>query len=146
MKFKNVCIGGTFDIIHKGHKALIDKAFEIGEQVFIGLTSDKMLGKKVKSYKERKKQLQNYLKSKNYNAKIVQINNIYGKTLEKDFSAIVVSPETEKIAKEINELRKAKGKKRMEIILVNYVLANDGKPISSTRVRKGEIDENGGIL
>ena len=36
-----VCIGGTFDTLHKGHELLIDKAFQTaGEQgsVFIGIT------------------------------------------------------------------------------------------------------------
>ena len=36
-----VCIGGTFDTLHKGHELLIDKAFQTaGEQgsVLIGIT------------------------------------------------------------------------------------------------------------
>lgn len=142
-KLKTVCLGGTFDIIHRGHEKLIEKAFEVAKEVFIGLTSDRMVNKKVKSYKERKNQLLNYLKSKNFKAKIVQINNIYGKTLEEDFDGIVVSPETEKIAKEINELRNAKGKKQMKIFKIKYVLAKNGKLISSKRIRNGEIDKEG---
>ena len=41
-----VCIGGTFDIFHKGHKLLIDTAFKIaGKQghVFIGITNGDIL-------------------------------------------------------------------------------------------------------
>jgi pantetheine-phosphate adenylyltransferase len=37
-----VCVGGTFDILHKGHELLIDKAFQTaGKQgsVFIGITT-----------------------------------------------------------------------------------------------------------
>ena len=54
-----VCIGGTFNIFHKGHKKLIDKAFQIAGKkgsVFIGLTTGKILNKKpyVKTFEERK--------------------------------------------------------------------------------------------
>ena len=38
-KFKKVAVGGTFDELHSGHKALINKAFEVGEKVVIGLSS-----------------------------------------------------------------------------------------------------------
>ena len=38
--FKLVGVAGTFDMLHKGHKALLRKAFEVGERVVIGLTTD----------------------------------------------------------------------------------------------------------
>ena len=41
-----VCIGGTFNPLHKGHKLLIDKAFEVaGKQgsVFIGITTGEIV-------------------------------------------------------------------------------------------------------
>ena len=34
-----VCFGGTFNILHKGHELLFEKAFENDNQVFIGITS-----------------------------------------------------------------------------------------------------------
>ncbi len=40
MKYHKVALGGTFDHFHIGHEALITKAFEIGECVVIGVTSD----------------------------------------------------------------------------------------------------------
>ena len=36
-----VGIGGTFNVLHKGHRALLDKALEIGDEVVVGLTSDR---------------------------------------------------------------------------------------------------------
>ena len=38
-----VCLGGTFDLLHAGHEALLAKAFAIGDkEVIIGITSDAM--------------------------------------------------------------------------------------------------------
>ena len=39
-KYGKVCLGGTFDRIHIGHEKLLKMAFEVGEEVIIGLTSD----------------------------------------------------------------------------------------------------------
>ena len=55
-----VCIGGTFDKLHKGHKLLINKAFEVAGKngsVFIGLTTGKIVENKknVNPFQERKK-------------------------------------------------------------------------------------------
>ena len=41
-----VCIGGTFNLLHKGHKLLIKKAFEVAGKngsVLIGVTSGKLI-------------------------------------------------------------------------------------------------------
>ena len=63
-----VCIGGTFDIIHKGHKVLINRALEIaGENgnVFIGVTTDNFVKNKqeIKSFNSRVLMLENFLES-----------------------------------------------------------------------------------
>jgi pantetheine-phosphate adenylyltransferase len=77
---------------------------------------------------------------------IKPIADKYGPSIEDDFDAIIVSPETFETAKEINLRRVEKGKKPLKIIKIPFVLAEDGKPISSTRILKKEIDENGRIL
>ena len=38
-------VAGTFDVIHDGHLALLKRAFEIGDRVLVGITSDKMASK-----------------------------------------------------------------------------------------------------
>ncbi len=35
-----VCLGGTFDIIHRGHEVLLNKALDVGDSIIIGLTTD----------------------------------------------------------------------------------------------------------
>jgi len=145
-----VCIGGTFDTLHKGHKLLIDKALQTaGKQgsVFIGVTTENMSKIKgdIKSFKRRRKNIEKYLISKGYiNRTIIkEIFDKYGPSIEGNFDAIVVSPETKSTAEEINKKRRQKGKKLLEIVQISFVLANDDIPISSSRIRKREIDENG---
>ena len=55
-EFTLVAMGGTFDIIHKGHLTLLSKAFSISSKVIIGLTSDEL------AEKRGKKTLNNYEK------------------------------------------------------------------------------------
>ena len=148
-----VCVGGTFNKLHKGHKLLLSKAFESAGKkgyVYIGLSTGELIkGKKnIKSYDERKKIVEHFLLENNFfnQAIIVPINKKYGLTLIEDYDAIVVSPETKEIAEEINLKRKEIGKKLLKIIQIPYVLSEDGKPISSTRINNKEIDENGKII
>ncbi|MCD6467845.1 MAG: phosphopantetheine adenylyltransferase [Thermoplasmata archaeon] len=152
-KNRRVCIGGTFDRLHKGHKALIDKAFEIaGENgwVFIGITKGEIANKKkdVLPFNKRIQDVKKYLKEKGFysQSEIQPIYDKYGPSIEGDFDAIIVSPETEKVAQEINMIRRKKGKKPLEIINIPFVLAEDDSPVSSTRIRKKEINQEGHLL
>jgi pantetheine-phosphate adenylyltransferase len=148
-----VCIGGTFNILHKGHKQLIDKAFEtagIRGSVFIGITTgESTSGKKdVKPMMNRKASIEQYLSKREFinRATIGPIEDKYGPSVKEEFDAIVVSPETVNTAKEINKKRKRLNKKPLKIIQIPFVLAEDNKPISSSRIKKKEIDEYGNIL
>lgn len=136
-----VVVGGTFDILHEGHKALLRKAFSLGNQLLIGLTSDKMAGKtrsrQVKVFGERKKVLENFLvKEFSGKAHIVKINNVFGPTLKEDFDYIVVSPKTHKTALLINKERQKLGKRSIEIVKINFIWGKDGKLVSATRLIK----------
>ena len=147
-----VCIGGTFEFLHKGHKKLIDKAFEIAGKngfVFIGLTTSEFTKrKKIGKINERQKKLQEYLFEKGLLNQVLikPISDKYGPSIEGDFDAIVVSPETFETANEINIKRIENGKKPLKIIKIHFVLAQDGKLISSTRISRGEIDKNGNVI
>ena len=78
---------------------------------------------------------------------IIPIDNPYGITLiDKEIEALVVSYETANRAREINTLREGRGLKPLKIMIIDMVLADDDIPISSTRIRKGEIDRNGKLL
>jgi pantetheine-phosphate adenylyltransferase len=153
-KFKVVAVGGTFDELHKGHKVLLLKAFEAGEQVLIGLCTDKFvaeMGKHhaVAPYEERLKELESFLKEQGLikRARIMPLNDVYGVTLQRGcLEALIVSRETESTAKKINEERAKLGLEPLNIIVIDMVLAEDHKPISTTRIRMGEIDREGRLL
>lgn len=143
-----VAVGGTFSPLHAGHTYLLKKTLKIGDQVVIGLTSDAMVQKEVKNYEARRKNLENYLDKLEFstNYRIQKIEDKYGPAVEEEFDAIVVSPETREVAEEINKERADEGLSLLKIVVSDYILAEDWKPISSTRIRKGEINENGKIL
>jgi len=146
-----VAVGGTFQPLHDGHKALLRKAYELSKDVDIGLTSDEMARmsrvRPVKSYEEREKALRDWIRKEiGVEPRIFKINDPYGPALNEDYDYIVVSPETYPTALKINELREARGKKPIKIYRVECVLAEDGKPISATRVARGEIDVHGNLL
>jgi len=146
-----VAVGGTFEYLHDGHKALIKKAFELadGNEVYIGLTSNEMARQRsrdVDDCQTRKANLLQYIESLDFPNKqytLVELTDPYGTTLTDDFDYIVVSPETLPVALKINQLREQVGRSPIEIINVEYVLADDEMPISSTRIACGEIDEHG---
>ncbi|MCJ7638508.1 MAG: phosphopantetheine adenylyltransferase [Euryarchaeota archaeon] len=144
-----VAIGGTFDVLHDGHKALLKKAHTLGD-VIIGLVSDEMAGEKihvVNTYNSRKKSLIAYIETlTGAPPLIIALSDPYGPALEKKFDYIVVSPDTHAAAEQINALRLQRGLPLITIVCVDFVLAQDGKPISSTRIHNGEIDEHGVLL
>ncbi len=147
-KYDKVAVGGTFDKFHDGHKKLLSTAFEIANHVEIGVTSDVFGGLKgdIDSCEVRMKNLKSFFKDYS-NFIIVPLDDPYGTTIyDSDFDAIVVSEETEPTAVEINEIRVSKGMNPIDIVVVSFVLAYDGTPISSTRIRRGEINKNGEVI
>jgi len=153
-KFNTVLVGGTFDELHKGHLALLMKAFEVGERVIIGLSSEQLARElrknhEVASYEQRLKELRNFLMAQGAfdRAKIVPLDTPYGITLSTTIAeALVVSKETEPRALTINQKRKANGIKPLELVVIDMVPAEDSVPISTTRIRRGEIDREGHLL
>lgn len=148
-KYRKVAVGGTFDKFHQGHKELLEKAFDIGEKVVIGVTSDSFGGIKgdIDSCDRRISNLNKFLATKHDNFETSRLEDPFGTTIyEDDFDAIVVSKETEPTAIEINKMRNNKKMAYIDIIVIDFVFADDGIPISSTRIRKGEIDSKGHLL
>jgi len=153
-KFETVAVGGTFDLFHSGHLALLIKSFEVGNRVLIGLCSDDFLKKlrkphRIASYAQRLEELKSFLRQNGLleRAEITPLNDAYGVTLSDErIDAIVVSEETEPRARIINEKRKSLGMPPLPIVTVKMVLSEDHYPISSTRIWFEEIDREGHLL
>lgn len=146
-----VAVGGTFNPLHDGHIALLKKAVELsrGGELLIGLTSDEMANNKiheVDDYHLRHNDVMKFIKTFGIIPTIVRLDDPYGPTIREDFDYLVVSPETHPIGLKINMIRSERNLKQLKIVLVDYVLADDGLPISSTRIWKGEIDGHGKVL
>ena len=152
MEYILVALGGTFDIIHAGHLALLDKGFSISKKVIIGLTSDELAEKKGKkllhSFQIRYSTLESLLKEKFPNSifEIAKLDNDFGPAvIEDNVNALVVSEETRNKGILLNKLRLDKDQSSVTIIVVPMVLAKDGTRISTTRIRNSEIDAKGNI-
>jgi cytidyltransferase-like protein len=149
--FREVAVGGTFDVLHRGHKILLRRAFRAGDRVLIGLSRNGFVRRLVKNhqvdaYPERKRELIAFLKKERLieRAKIVPLDDPYGPAIEDSgIGALMVSRMTKKTADKINAIRRRRGLKPLPVVSMNMVLAEDFEPISSTRVRAGEIDREG---
>jgi pantetheine-phosphate adenylyltransferase len=151
-KFQLVALGGTFDILHKGHFALLQKGFSISSKVIIGLTSDELATKKGKNllhgYFERYNTLESMIKKNfpNSQFEISKLDNDFGPAvLEKEVEALVVSEETVGKGQILNKLRHERQLPPVEIVSVTMVLATDGKRISTSRIKNSEIDAEGNL-
>jgi len=152
-KFEVVATGGTFDEIHIGHVALLAKAFEVGNKVIIGVSSDEFAAKRDKklnhNFDKRIENLKKMIKKEfgNANYEIAKLEGDFGPVVTSgDIGALVASSETGNKGQILNEIRAEKGLKPAKVITVKLVKAEDGSPISSTRIRAGEIDSKGRLL
>jgi pantetheine-phosphate adenylyltransferase len=152
-KFQVVATGGTFDEIHIGHIALLAKAFEVGNKVIIGVSSDEFAKKRGKrlnhNFDKRVESLKKTIKKEfgDANYEIAKLEGDFGPIVTSgDIGALVASSETGSKGKILNEIRAKKGLKPAKVITVGLVRAEDGSPISSTRIRAGEIDSKGRLL
>ncbi len=149
--FNEVAIGGTFDVLHRGHKILLRTAFRAGDRVLIGLSRNGFVRRLVKNhrvdpYPRRKRELVSFLKRERLldRAKIIPLDDPYGPIIkDSTVRALVVSRMTKKMADKINTIRRRRGLKPLSVVSIGMVVAEDFEPISSTRIRAGEIDREG---
>jgi pantetheine-phosphate adenylyltransferase len=152
-RFHIVATGGTFDEIHVGHIALLAKAFQIGNKVIIGVSSDKFAAKRGKklnhNFEARVANLKKTIKKEfgDVNYEIAKLDGDFGPAVTtSDVEALVASAETQRKGSLLNEMRAKRGLQPVKVIGVELVKAEDDSTISSTRIRAGEIDRQGRLL
>lgn len=151
-KYGEVLMGGTFDRLHDGHKQLLQRAFEVGDYVYIGLTTDeyierfeKRLKEHVTSHVERLFSLRKYLYDKGVldRAIIHPLGDTAGpKALDPKLEALIISEETRGGGEYVNSLRSQHNVPPMETVVVPLLTDATGQVISSTRLRQQDTNQD----
>lgn len=151
--FLKVCLGGTFDHLHEGHKHLLRTASKLGQKILIGLTTEELLKSKkhreqMQSYKERERGLIQFLertlKLSRAEYQIVPLEDPFGPAIsESTLDSMICSSETYRGCLRINQLRARKGLRPLVITLIPLTLNKAGTKLSSTDIR-GFIKKKGG--
>ncbi|MEM0129017.1 MAG: pantetheine-phosphate adenylyltransferase [Thermoplasmata archaeon] len=145
-------LGGTFDRLHRGHRALLRAALDLGRPVSIGLTSARYLalhpkpdGERIRPYATRRRALRSWIRRHYPRARvtIVPLHDPAGRAAVLPRGTIVVSEETAEAARTLNAARRRGGLPALAVLRVPVLRADDLGPIASRRIRAGTIDARG---
>lgn len=152
-RFNNVCVGGTFDHAHAGHRLLLACAVAVTERrLDVGITSEALLAnKKYKDY------LQTYSKREQFCKDFIKASAPVGLSVNfgpldenwpiaatrEDVDALIVSEETVEGGLKINEERVKRGFGELELVVVDVLGKKENSSsskLSSTRLRELEAE------
>ena len=140
-------VAGTFDVIHDGHLALLKRAFEIGDRVLVGITSDRMASKGRNEsipLSVRLPALERCLEHLGSGYTVFEIDDMYGPAaVMDDADVLVVSEETLGNGRLVNEERSRRGVRPLELSVVPLVNSDDGTKISASAILEGKYGRSG---
>ncbi|CAH8555428.1 unnamed protein product [Heterobilharzia americana] len=130
-----VCLGGTFDRLHNGHKILLTVgALLAKEHLLVGITCSELLSNKclsplIFSWEKRNLVVQTFLNDigvQSKNVKTVELSDEFGPpAYSAEFDCIVGSSESFSNCEKLNELRKTKGFKPLKIETIDFVCSEN---------------------
>ena len=142
--------GGTFDIIHRGHRALLSAALDNFDHVIIGLTTDEFAARRgkvlVNGYSARFGSLCSVIRAEfpDSSYEVCPLDDVFGPAVLRDgIDTLVASAETANQGEVLNRMRAERGLGPVRIMVVPMVNAADGTRISTTKVRSCAMDVNG---
>ncbi len=149
MASKRTVIGGTFDRLHAGHKLLIEKASEGTGHLEIWVAEDEMIldkGPDVLSFVDRFGEIEGFVKTLNTNCSLHRLADEFGGAEGRDdIDRIVCTAETRFTCDRINQHRVQHNLPALDIVVVPHFIDESGEVLSSSRIRSGKVDRDGGL-
>lgn len=157
-KYNAVLIGGTFDVLHKGHKNYIFQGLSKANKLYINLASDTLATAskkyKVKSYDIRKKQVKNYINRLKFDNKEIIFNRVDSlKDVEKfclrtDELDLVLASENNylKLFRGYNKKRREEKKTEFDVKKIILVRDKNKTKISSSTFKQLKCDSLRAVL
>ena len=140
-------IGGTFDRFHAGHRNLLMSALSQCQTLEVWVTADSIAGAKdsrINPWEERVEEIKQALDSDSKRLEFYELKDRHGPApTHNQADAIICTSDTKPECETINSMRQETGMPQLEIICVDHSMSWDGRPISSSRIRIGEIDREG---
>ena len=137
-------LGGTFDRLHPGHRALLRAAFDGAEEVRIGITTPRYLARHpkpnadmIEPYAVRRRTLAQYL-SRTYPGRrfrLVPLHDALGGAVRPGPDLLVISSGSVRGAAEVNRRRRALGLAPLTLRIVRLVRDRSGRVYRSRRRR-----------
>lgn len=150
---QDVCVGGSFNILHAGHLALLGAAVREadGGTVFVGITSDQLSDKGYPRplFEIRSQCVISVLQDFGCQYHVItQIDSAYPPALTgeidgmRTITAIIVSQETAQRAMRLNDMREKNGLPPLRIVTVPLLMSGLGKPIAARLIAAGIMDKD----
>ncbi|MFZ1721767.1 MAG: DUF359 domain-containing protein [Microgenomates group bacterium] len=147
--FPVVGLGGTFDHFHKGHQDFIRFAANLGDSLVIGVTDDllplsKPFAEILQPHWVRIAAVRKFCTKEGIEATCLILHDAFGPTIEESrISALAVTTDTLSGADAINTIREKLYMPALPVYVHSLTLDSGGLPISSNRIRSGEISREG---
>ncbi|KAL0222882.1 hypothetical protein P9112_002272 [Eukaryota sp. TZLM1-RC] len=143
---QHVFVGGTFDRLHNGHRLLLQSAaYATCGKLTVGVTSDDIITHKsnshlIQSFEQRYASVHAFLLdvASNIVFEVRELLDSAGPALLAPEGLLVVTDDTLENGNKINERRKERGLKPLEIAVIDTLSIPDGRTLSSSMLRESD--------